>query len=415
MENDISIEEIEELEEQQLGRFEDLGIEPVDYSGGSYDRTFLASDLEGFFQALDGVEPEPYPGSKYDRPAYRKKLSRICNEFLQGCSIAKDKVEIPILGIWPGKVPGGLYGDLPESGRAILLFTEGAFSFFARVFSIVAEAYPFDSSGFDLEEAANCDVEQWAHMPSCESASEAFQTAILDLIIKKESDELRRELRLPSKFDPPKHFPMEEREVHWKELDRSFSARKFDDQCFRFLFGHEFCHILLNRGALDVVDVIPQMMITLRDQTRRAYNIEINCDMIGVEYAIMFAKATELEPEFGYAGIFLFFQVWHLVCRCVWRLQLKHEPLPNDLIYVRHPPTLIREHYAFDIMGQIYNQEETARAMKFRLGLLRILEVFWEKLVPTLDNLREGSIGEHIEPEIANNLNPHFTGLYQGS
>ncbi|UPT86958.1 hypothetical protein HAP41_0000043215 [Bradyrhizobium barranii subsp. apii] len=412
MNSDITAEEIEELEEQQLDRCEQLGIEPTDYSGGAHDTIFHLSDMEGIFEALEtGVQPNMFPGSRYDHPGYRKKLSRFCGEFLAGCSIAQDKFQIPLLGIWPGKVPGGLYGNLPESGRALLLFTEGAFSFFGKVFRAVAKAYPLAAEGYDAEKAASSDVEQWALLPNYQSAFDDFRTAVLDLIIRQESHDLRREFGLPSENDPPKVVSFEG-EVRWEELHQGISAQDFDDQCFRFLFGHEFGHILLSRGALEYVDQIPELVL-LRGNARRAYNIEINCDLIGVEYAIKLAQAKEIEPELGYAGIFLFFHIWHFVCRSVWRLQFRDEPGPSDPIYLEHPPTLIREHYALDIMSQIYDEEEQARVLKFRLGLYRMLQSFWSRMFPILDDLRSRGIGDHIEPEVATSLNPHFAKIYR--
>jgi hypothetical protein len=163
MATDIPIDDIEEFEQHQETEYFRLGLDLVDYSGLKSE-LYLTSDYGGILGATDGHHVELGAGSKYDHPAFRRKMNRIYKEFVLGCSLAT-KIESPILGMWPGKVPGGLYGDLPGSGRALILFTEGTFFTFRRLFSIVAQACPLGLDGFDSEDAAIQDIERWTRLP----------------------------------------------------------------------------------------------------------------------------------------------------------------------------------------------------------------------------------------------------------
>jgi len=409
--SDIPAEDIEEFEEHQLERYAQLKLEPFNYGGDEYQALHLTSDVESFLRARDGNPVIPPPGSRFDHPAYRRKIARMGAEFMAACSV---KVETPIIGLWPGKVPGGLHGELPLSGRSLILFTEGAFSFFARLFSIFAKSYPCDFDGFDSEDERVHQVELWCALLT-DADFTAFNRTILDLIIRDDAHELRHQLALSTKSGPQLSveltFP---KELGLKEMDQAHCRKVLDDQCFRFLVGHEFGHILVSRGQLEYVDHIPPLFGPQNPSVRVAYNTEITCDCVGVEYAIKYAQSQGVLPEFGYAGVHLFFQIWHLVCESVWRVQFGPENMPNaaDLVYLEHPPTLIRAHYALDIMRGIYSEKEAVRAMKYASGLNGLLSAFRERLVPALDELLAQGLGYQIEPEIANSLNPAFSDLY---
>ena len=412
MEAGIPAEDVQEFEAFQLERFAELNIEPTDYSDRKYQNLVLTSDFEGFSAIREGNAPVLLPGSKFDNPAYRRKLSRIGKEFLAMCEI---KIDVPLFGMWPSRSPGGLYGRLPESGRALVLFTEGGFSYFQKLLRVIAKACPINSEGFDSKDQRVHGTSPWTEAPGVEEGFASFREAILDLLIADASESLREELGLPI-ASKPKEFILPTGEVHWEELDKGFCAQSFDDQCFRFLLGHEFGHILIDSGHLECVDQIPPIMVTLRGDTRTAYNTEINCDLVGAEFALKYAKAAEVPPELGYSGVWLFFYLWHLTCQALWKIQAADLPYPSDPIYLRHPPTLIRAHYAYDIMRSIYNDEEASRAVQYVEGLKSVLDLYWTRLIPTLDDLRTRGLESHLDSEIRTLLNPAFAGpFYRGS
>jgi hypothetical protein len=402
---EIPEEDVEIFEQQQLARYAELGIEPTDYTdrGG---KLFLTSDLDGMLAALDGTDADPLPGSRYDPPECRRKLSRIGLEFLQACS-ARHTVETPVFGTWPERIPGGLYAELP-SGRPLLLFTGGAFTYFDRFFTLLAAACPIDSDGFDTERGDIPRLEDWGELPSVSAAVAPFRELILDLVLSDDSRGLREELGLRTKDTRPTPIVLP-KTVDWHSLDKGFCARMFDDQCFRFLLGHEFGHVLVDRGELEYVDQIPSLMFMISGKMRVDYNTEITCDSIGVEFALKYAKAIGILPEFAFAGVYLFFHLWHLTCRAVWTLQWEHVPEGNDIIYPRHPPTLIRCTYAYNLMKMTYDQEGAERALLFTVGLKSVLDSLWQGVKPSIDELRARGIDDQIDREVLVNLNPGFS------
>lgn len=415
MDDYISDEDIQELEHYQLKQYAEIGQTPVDYSDGSADGLISTLDPQSLMDWFDGRNIKPPPGSKYDHPGYRRMLARNCREFLEICPIARDNVAAPLIGLWPEKIPGGYYGQL-STGRPLIMFTEGAFLFFDKAFTAIAHScYSLSetvhSEANETEEVLSYHVRDANQSTLIDKSYKFFRTAVLDLITKTSSINMRIDLGLPVNQPEIKAPRFDMGEISRDELKNGYISENLRSQCYKFLLGHEFTHILLDNEVIENLDQIPTL-IQFSPGVREAYNTEINCDLIGAEYAIGIGQAGDIEPELNYAGVFLFFHVWHFVCRALWRLQFEELPSPMDPIYMTHPPTLIREHYTFDIMMQVLDEESSKKATNFRNNLYLLIESFWDRLNPELDFLQKQGFSEHIEPKFIKAMNPFFSHRY---
>ena len=365
--------------------FDETSIENLGFPTGVDTAAFL--DAARFAHSAGSLAP----GSRYDAPAMRGYLTEIGREIRDFITPSLN-VKQPIFGLSPLLSPNACVIDHKQSGRHIIVFQRGLVPYFMEAIIALVRASPFENGFRDCPLEHLIFSEHWLPIERMNRAVPALLLAVLNGMTGRPA-ECRAIVQ--NLYDPE----CLNYEPSAAQLDL---AIKIQDSVSGFVLAHEYGHILAPMG-LSIAGAFGKFEGFSEAETEealRSYAEEAYADRIGTKLALARSASRRAGPECSYLGITLFFELSHLLDRCIALMRDGVIRGVDELDSLTHPPLITRKREAEEEIARMNGDPlDTERGKAISDAFASVIKLFWSTAKPLCEEWHRRNLVSDLLPE----------------